>query len=338
MKKVFDLKPLGFHWEMYDPFLFCAHHKDLYPKGNEELGPDPELLKGRDIGSDFVVKDGFRMYHGDKVPGFPVHPHRGFETVTITLDGLIDHADSLGGAGRYGNGDVQWMTAGKGIQHTEMFPLLNRDADNPLELLQIWINLPQKDKFVDPSYKMLWSEDIPVLTEKDTRGNITKTLVIAGSFKEKNAVSPTPDSWAANPSHKVGIFIIDMEPGAVLNIPSAGDGVSRTIYNYRGDGLTLGGVEIPGYHQARADASADQEVVNGSSPSTFLLLQAKPIAEPVAQYGPFVMNTRTEIQQAYEDYLQTRFGGWPWNRNDPVHGPEPKRFARFANGQEELPG
>ena len=116
------IRALGFQWETSDPFLFCVHHEDFYPKGNKELGPDLELLKGRHIGQDFIVKDGFRMYHGTTVPGFPGHPHRGFETITVVRKGLIDHADSTGAAGRYGDGDVQWMTAGKGVQHSEMFP------------------------------------------------------------------------------------------------------------------------------------------------------------------------------------------------------------------------
>ncbi len=334
MKNVYDIKPLGFHWEMYDPFLFCAHHKDRYPKGNENLGPDPSLLSGRDIGSDFVVKDGFRMYHGDTVPGFPVHPHRGFETVTITLEGLIDHADSLGGAGRYGNGDVQWMTAGKGIQHTEMFPLLNQKDENPLELLQIWINLPKKDKFVEPYYKMLWSEEIPVLHEKDVKGKTSRIMVIAGEFAQTVAVPPTPDSWAADPGNEVGIWIIQMEPGALLGLPAAKKGVTRTIYNYRGEGLRISDNEIPRYHQARLDVSAPMQIENGIDTSTFLIVQAKPIGEPVVQYGPFVMNTRGEIQQAYQDYTRTRFGGWPWDRNDPVHGATAGRFAKFADGAE----
>ena len=146
------IRPLGFQWETADPFLFCVHHEDFFPKGNAQLGPDPSLFEGRHMGQDFIVKDGFRMYHGSTVPGFPGHPHRGFETITVVRTGLVDHADSLGAAGRYGNGDVQWMTAGKGVQHSEMFPLLNQDKDNPLELFQIWLNLPKKSKMVQPRF------------------------------------------------------------------------------------------------------------------------------------------------------------------------------------------
>ena len=154
MTKIRQIRPLGFQWQTLDPFLFCVHHEDFFPKGNDSLGPALSLA-GRNIGQDFVTKDGWRMYHGEKVPGFPGHPHRGFETITVVRKGLVDHADSAGGLGRYGNGDVQWMTAGKGLLHSEMFPLLNRDSENPMELFQIWLNLPKKSKMVDPCYVMV---------------------------------------------------------------------------------------------------------------------------------------------------------------------------------------
>lgn len=190
---ILKIKDLGFQWDTGNPFLFCVHHLDAYPRGNEEMDPEASL-EGRMIGNDFEPKDGWRMYHGRKVPGFPVHPHRGFETVTIVLNGVVDHADSMGAAGRYGYGDVQWMTAGAGMQHAEMFPLLNRDKDNPLELFQIWLNLPAADKFVEPCYKMLWSEDIPILDIPDSEGRNTKVILVAGFFPGQAAPPPTPGS------------------------------------------------------------------------------------------------------------------------------------------------
>jgi hypothetical protein len=113
-KAIINIKPLGFMWETVDPFLFCVHHLDDYPPGNEKMGPAASL-QGRNLGRDFTIKDGWRMYHGSEIPGFPAHPHRGFETVTVVLNGFVDHSDSHGAAGRYGNGDVQWMTAGSGL-------------------------------------------------------------------------------------------------------------------------------------------------------------------------------------------------------------------------------
>jgi len=134
------------------PFLFCVYHNDAYPAGNENME-----APRRGNGADFNPSAPYRMYHGDKIPGFPQHPHRGFETVTVTLSGsgLVDHSDSLGNAGRYGNGDLQWMTAGRGIVHGEMFPLVNLDKPNPLRLMQIWLNLPKKNKMVDPTFVMV---------------------------------------------------------------------------------------------------------------------------------------------------------------------------------------
>ena len=201
-KTILKIQPIDFHWDMENPYLFCAHHQDAYPAGNKNQGIDQSRLHGRNIGSDFTIKDGFRMYHGIEVPGFPVHPHRGFETVTIVTEGFVDHFDSLGARGRYGQGDVQWMTAGKGCQHAEMFPLVLDNAPNPLHLFQVWLNLPKKNKFVEPAYKMLWHEDIPVVEELSNNGKKAAVTVIAGIWAGKAAVPPTPNSWAADPKTK----------------------------------------------------------------------------------------------------------------------------------------
>lgn len=162
--------PLGAQWPCMDPFLFCAHHNDAYPAGDGQMGVQAVELQDRPMGSDFSGKDGFSMYHGDHVPGFPGHPHRGFETVTLVRKGLIDHADSLGAAARFGGGDVQWVTAGAGIMHSEMFPLLHTEQSNPLELFQIWLNLPASHKMVQPHFTMLWNERIPRLHHTDAGG------------------------------------------------------------------------------------------------------------------------------------------------------------------------
>jgi quercetin 2,3-dioxygenase len=166
---VLQTVPLGFQWPTADPFLFCVHHVDAYPRANAAMGPVASLAV-RDLGQDFAGIDGWRMYHGLVVPGFPQHPHRGFETVTYVRRGLIDQADSRGAAARYGRGDVQWMTAGRGIVHAEMFPLLDQGADNPVELFQIWLNLPSVDKMVEPHFSMLWDHDIPRFVHVDGAG------------------------------------------------------------------------------------------------------------------------------------------------------------------------
>lgn len=327
-----SIQPLSFPWDTSDPFLFCVHHEDFYPKGNEHMGPDASL-SGRNLGSDFTVKDGFRMYHGETVPGFPAHPHRGFETVTICTKGLIDHSDSLGAAGRFGNGDVQWMTAGKGVQHSEMFPLLSKEKENPLELFQIWLNLPKKSKMVEPHFAMLWSEDIPIHENKDAKGKSTQVRLVAGDLGDKKAPKPAPNSWAADPNNNVAIWTIKMERGASWKVPSATNGANRTLYYYKGEGLTIEGQTIKPYH--KVDVKADKEISldNSDQEAYLLLLQGKPINEPVVQYGPFVMNTNQEIQEAMNEYQQTQFGGWPWPKADHVHPREKGRFAKFTDGK-----
>jgi redox-sensitive bicupin YhaK (pirin superfamily) len=336
-RAIIRTKPLGFNWECRDPFLFCVNHLDTYPKGNDDMGPDASLA-GRNIGQDFTPKDGWRMYHGDKVPGFPMHPHRGFETVTIVLKGAVDHSDSHGAAGRYGNGDVQWMTAGSGLQHSEMFPLLNKDKENPLHLFQIWLNLTKTKKFAEPHYKMLWAEDIPILTLNDDQGKSTEIILIAGQIENTFAPKPAPDSWASDPDNEVAIWIIKMTPGAQWTIPSSSKPVNRNLYFYHGSTINLAGTDLSSDVSIELLADENLLIKNGESESKLLLLQGRPIDEPVVQYGPFVMNTQAEIQDAFQDYRKTQFGGWPWNRSDQVHSPSKRRFAKYANGEEEDKG
>jgi redox-sensitive bicupin YhaK (pirin superfamily) len=135
-----------------DPFIFAVYHVGNYPAGDSHM-----RAPRHGDGADFDHSADYRMYHGDDIPGFPQHPHRGFETLTATVTGIIDHADSVGNAGRYGQGDLQWMTAGRGVVHGEIFPLANEDKPNPLKLFQIWLNLPRKSKMVDPDFVMVSS-------------------------------------------------------------------------------------------------------------------------------------------------------------------------------------
>src|SRR5450631_3812286 len=231
---VIQTVPLGPQWPTIDPFLFCAHHLDVYPAGNDHLGPAASLA-GRDIGMDLAGADGWRMYHGTTVAGFPQHPHRGFETVTFVRRGYIDHSDSLGATARFGRGDVQWLTAGKGIVHCEMFPLLDRNGPNPLELFQIWLNLPADDKMVDPYFTMLWNEDLPRHVVTDEEGRTTTTTVIAGELAGLRPPPPPPDSWAARPEADLAIWHLVVEPGAQCTLPAAADpDTGRVLYLFEG--------------------------------------------------------------------------------------------------------
>ena len=325
-----SIKPLGLPWETQDPFLFCMFHQDAYPKGNKKLGPDASLA-GRNIGQDFFSIDGWNMYHGSEVPGFPAHPHRGFETVSIVNRGFVDHADSLGAAGRFGEGDTQWMTAGRGVQHSEMFPLLKSTQDNPFELFQIWLNLPQKDKMVNPHYKMLWSEDTPCINDQSAT-----IQVVAGTLNGRQAPDPAPNSWAADSNNEVAIWNIEVSANGDWQLPACSGGINRSLYFYLGDQVTIAGRLIDKH--CAIDLNPDEFTIQAhGSPVKLLLLQGRPINEPIAQYGPFVMNTESEIQQAFSDYRRHQFGGWPWKSPDPNHGEGKGRFARYADGTEESP-
>jgi redox-sensitive bicupin YhaK (pirin superfamily) len=344
-KAILQIQPLGFPWVTIDPFLFCAYHDDAYPRGNAHFGPAASLA-GRNLGQDFAGTDGWRMYHGLKVPGFPSHPHRGFETVTIVRKGLIDHSDSLGATARFGGGDVQWLTAGRGIVHSEMFPLLDAGAPNPLELFQIWLNLPGSHKMVAPHFKMLWAESIPRQVSADTQGRKTEVACIAGRVSsaaeaaDQTAAppSPPPDSWAAQAEADVAIWTLKLAPGARWTLPAAaGASTRRMLYFFKGASVAIDGQTLTQHAAVELRAGAAVELHNGAEAAEFLLLQGRPIAEPVAQYGPFVMNTQQQLQQAFADYRRTEFGGWPWPDTAPVHGPERLRFARHADGQVERP-
>lgn len=332
---IISILPIDFQWPVSNPFLFCAHHLDHYPPGKQDLSPDASL-KARNIGSDFVIKDGWRMYHGDSVPGFPVHPHRGFETITIVQQGYVDHSDSHGQAGRYGEGDVQWMTAGSGLQHSEMFPLLNRDKGNDTELFQVWLNLPKSRKFANPYFKMLWSEDIPVYEHTDPNKKLVKIDIIAGELGGIKSLAPAPDSWAAFPENDVAIWTIKMEEGAKWTIPAAGSEANRSLYFHRGSSIMIDGELINAGSCIKVEPDVLIEIESFETDNYILLLQGNPINEPVSQYGPFVMNTNEEIRQAFYDYQKTEFGGWPWPKRDQTHGSEIKRFARHKDGSEEI--
>ncbi|MFM7068972.1 MAG: pirin family protein, partial [Actinomycetes bacterium] len=312
--------PLGFQWPTVDPFLFCAHHNDDYPAGDGDLAPAAPLT-GRDIGSDFSGRDGWSMYHGSSVPGFPQHPHRGFETITLVRRGLCDHSDSLGASARFGQGDVQWVTAGSGIVHSEMFPLLRTDAGNPLELFQIWLNLPAADKMAAPHFTMLWSSDIPTVVATDDAGRTASVTVIAGRLGDAVPPSPPPESWASHVDADLALWLVRMDPGAEWALPAAsGEHTVRVLYPFEGPGLQVGDEVIPDRHGALVDCSTDVRLRAADSPVECLILQGRPIGEPVARYGPFVMNTREEILAAFDDYRATEFGGWPWADDGPAHG------------------
>lgn len=324
---ILEQGPLGFPWPCLDPFLFCAWHNDRFPEGNGALGPRASLA-GRRLGEDFDFKDGWNMYHGLTVPGFPRHPHRGFETVTVVREGYVDHADSLGASARYGQGDAQWLTTGRGISHSEMFPLIRRDAANPADLFQIWLNLPAAKKMAQPAFKILWAEDQPVL-----RGKNASLVLIAGSLEGKTAPAPPPDSYASRPGSDVLIAVLTAGPGGGFTLPAGPAGVNRCLYLYRGAWSLNGSPQKAGQVlSVRPDRALELGSAEGAE---LLVLQGRPLGEPVSKQGPFVLNTPAQLRQAFEDYARDEFGGWPWDQTDPVHAADAGRFARHADGRTE---
>ena len=318
--------PTNGPWPTSDPFLFFVHHNDKYPEANKNMGPNSKL-DNRDLGNDFSNIDGWSMYHGKKIPGFPRHPHRGFETITIVEKGLIDHSDSLGFSARYGDGDVQWLTAGDGVQHSEMFPLLNKDSNNEIDFFQIWINLKSDNKRVAPNFSMFWKDEIPKITNLDNKNLKTEIDIIAGCYNNNSAPKPPPNSWASNKDSNVNIWKIKMDANANWKLPKVQKGISRTLYIYKGNGIQINDKII--YPGNMIELFSEDEIFISclDSETKILLLEAKPIDEPIVKYGPFVMNTRDEISEAFNDYNKTGFGEWVWNDDGPIHGDKYKKFA-----------
>ncbi len=307
-------------WQGTDPFLFAVFHDDAYPAGDPDMGPGDARPAG------------WKMYHGEKVPGFPAHPHRGFETITLVNSGHVDHTDSLGAAARYGQGDAQWLTTGAGVTHSEMFPLLNEDSPNPLELFQIWLNLPPESKTAAPEFTIQWDEDIPVHTT-----DAGSVRIIAGPLDDVTPLAPPTSSWAADPANDVAVWLVDVAPHQSLTLPAAHtDETRRTLYVFSGDAVIEGLAVAEGWGLQQTGREST-EITAGDAPVRALVLQGVPIGAPVHQHGPFVANSPSELQEAFNEYHRTRFGGWPWPTTEEVFPRDAGRFARFPDGTEQRP-
>jgi len=219
-----------------------------------------------------------------------------------------------------------------------MFPLLDREKENPFDLFQIWLNLPAKKKMVEPRFTMLWSSSIPEKEILDEQGRKIVITVRAGEVLGAKAPEPPVDSWAHDANNEVGIWTATLEPEAVFFLPAASPTIHRNIYVVAGKSLTVGGTLLRVHQGAELRPDQTLQIKNGEEPAEILILQGRPIGEPIARRGPFVMNTEAEIQKAYADFRETRFGGWPWSSSSPIHGNNPDRFARRADGKIERPG
>lgn len=248
--------------------------------------PDPFLLFDH-FGSDNP---------DDYLAGFPMHPHRGIETVTYILAGVVDHQDSIGNAGRIGAGDVQWMTSGRGIMHEEM----PKPQNGKMGGFQLWVNLPARLKMTEPRYQEILSDRIPEVTRSDG----TKIRVIAGTVDD--ARGPVTEI-VADPTY----LDITLASGGTLSHPIE-RGHSAIAYVFKGEGIfgiteTDQGKVISSPKLMVFDDGDLIEVKTPNQPVRFLLISGKPLYEPIARWGPFVMNTQEEIQQALEDIKNGTF-------------------------------
>src|SRR5688572_1841348 len=252
--------------EQIDPFLFLNHHgPQTYPPRNQGLPFGP-------------------------------HPHRGFETVTFILEGELAHLDSGGGESVIEAGGVQWMTAGRGLVHAEVSPESFKQRGGPLEILQLWVNLPARLKMVEPHYVGVQRDDIPAIAVDD--GKATVHLVSGTWGDQRGPIDSLTD---------VHMTFIYMNAGAHITAPVAR---SRNVFLYvvRGD-ITVGGEDASAFHLIELENDSDLVDITSVSDAVILFGHAEPLGEPVVAHGPFVMNTREEIRQAMMDYQSGKFGG-----------------------------
>ena len=248
--------------------------------------PDPFLLFDH-FGSDNP---------DDYLAGFPMHPHRGIETVTYLLTGVVDHKDSIGNAGRIGAGDVQWMTSGRGIMHEEM----PKPQNGKMNGFQLWVNLPARLKMTKPRYQEILSDLIPQVNRVDG----TKIRVIAGTVDD---IRGPVTEIVANPTY----LDIMLPSGGAFSHPIE-RGRSAIAYVFEGEGI-FGITEadegtVSSYPKLMVFDDGDLiKVQTTNQPVRFLLISGKPLYEPIARWGPFVMNTQEEIQQALEDLRNGTF-------------------------------
>ena len=261
------IRPLpGPDVDQIDPFIFLNHHgPQTYPPRNHGLPFGP-------------------------------HPHRGFETVTFILDGELAHLDSGGGESVIRAGGVQWMTAGRGLVHAEISPESFKQKGGPLEILQLWVNLPSRLKMVDPSYIGLQKDDIPVAIEDG--GRVAVHLVSGAWNGQRAPIQSLVD---------VHLAWIELKAGGRVVAPVAA-GRNVFLYVVRG-GVHVGGGEAEAFRLVELDSEGDSVEMHAPAGAVVLFGHAEPLGEPVVAHGPFVMNTREEIRQAMMDYQAGKFGG-----------------------------
>ncbi len=191
---------------------------------------------------------------------------------------------------------------------------------------------------VEPHFLMLWRDAIPHYMYTDAGEKLTEVEVLVGSIADHHAPTPPTDSWANDKNNHVAIWNIRLEEGAIFTLPKSEKGINRRLYRYQGDALTVAGKSITAFYSVEVRPNETIALNNGTGEARVLVLQGRPINEPIVQNGPFAMNTREEIHQAFQDYQRTQFGGWPSDKRDPVHTASQGRFADHADGREEVKG
>jgi quercetin 2,3-dioxygenase len=258
----------GAEVEQVDPFLFLNHHgPQVYPPRNRGLPFGP-------------------------------HPHRGFETVTFILTGELAHRDSAGHESVIKEGGIQWMTAGSGLVHAEISPEEFKREGGPLEILQLWVNLPPKLKMVPPRYIGLQKPEIPEVATPDGKG---KVHLVSGSWNGRDG--------AMRPLFDVFMSTVELGAGGRVSFPGVA-GRNVFLYVVRG-AIEIAGEEGPHYHLLELSDDGDSVEIEAKTDAVLLFGHAEPIGAPVVSYGPFVMNTRDEIVQAIRDYEAGKFDAVP---------------------------
>jgi hypothetical protein len=254
--------------EQIDPFLFLNHHgPQVYPAPNRGLPFGP-------------------------------HPHRGFETVTFILTGDLAHLDSAGHESIIKAGGIQWMTAGSGLVHAELSSDEFKQHGGPLEILQLWVNLPSRLKMVQPRYVGLQRDDIPALPTPDGKGTVN---LISGRWNgHEGAMQPLTDVFMST---------IELAAGGTVGIPGVA-GRNVFLYVVRGT-VSVGDERVAEHFLAELSEAGDTVEISAETDAVLLVGHAEPIGEPVVSYGPFVMNTREEIMQAIRDYQAGKFDAAP---------------------------
>jgi len=234
----------------------------------------------------------------DKARGVGWHPHRGFETVTVVLDGEVDHEDTAGNGGRIASGDVQWMTAGAGLLHKEMHSPEFTRRGGRFQALQLWVNLPAKSKMTPPRYQTLLARDVPLVSLPQEGGSVR---VIAGEFG--GAKGP------ARTFTPVNLLDVDLRAGHSVRL-NLRDGFSGALYVLKGR-ILVNRESASETELVVLDREGDEVLIEATSDARLFVMNGAPIDEPLAGHGPFVMNTPREIQQAFADLHHGRLGKIP---------------------------